>query len=121
MITTDDENQIDELRDFMNKKVQAELPAEKARAHEAQTKIAQQLSQEGSTYVPGLGQKIGSIDSRTYFRLQQENPGCMSDPNYLKELLRDSPKLQARGFDPRPKRSQKKTFAYQEGRLVQIA
>jgi hypothetical protein len=100
MITTDSPDEVEELRQAMNRKVQAELPAEKARARDEQTKIAQKLGREGSVHIPGIGQKIGSIDARTFFRLRQENPGCMEDPTFVRELLRDSPKLRAPGYRP---------------------
>lgn len=112
MISTDSPNEIDELRDLMNAKVQAELPAEKARAAAEQTRIAQKLHAEGSRFVPGLGQKIGSIDARTYFRHLQENPGSMRDPTYIQELLRDSPKLCAPGYKPRVPRKPTYTLVY---------
>lgn len=112
MITTDSPNEVAELRDLMNRKVQAELPAEKARAVAAQTRIAQKLHAEGSVSVPGLGQKIGTIDARTYFRHWQENPGSMTNPEYIQELLRDSPKLCAPGFKPKINRSPNFTKVY---------
>ena len=31
------------------------------------------------------------IDAKTYFRHEQQNPGCMSDSGYTKEFLRDNP------------------------------
>jgi flagellar basal body rod protein FlgC len=31
------------------------------------------------------------IDAQTYFRHEQQSPGCMSDPGYTKEFLRDNP------------------------------
>jgi hypothetical protein len=112
MISTDSPNEIEELRDAINRKVKAELPAEKARAREEQTKIAQKLAREGSVYVPGLGQKIGSIDARTYYRHLQENPGSMRDPGYIQQLLRDSPKLCAPGYRPRVPRRATYTIVY---------
>lgn len=32
-------------------------------------------------------------DARTYFRHEQQNPGCMSDPSYTRELLRDNEEM----------------------------
>lgn len=33
------------------------------------------------------------IDAKTYFRHEQQNPGCTSDKTYMKELLRDNPEM----------------------------
>ena len=33
------------------------------------------------------------IDAQTYFRHEQQNPGCMSDSGYTKDLLRDNPEM----------------------------
>lgn len=105
MFTADCQNEIEPMRDAINRKVKSEMPAEKARAREEQTRIAQKLAREGSRYVPGIGQKMGSIDRRTYFRHELANPGCMRDETYINELLRDSPKLRAPGYTPRVSRS----------------
>jgi hypothetical protein len=32
-------------------------------------------------------------DARTYFRHEQQNPGCMSNESYLRELRRDNPEI----------------------------
>jgi len=101
MITTDSPREVETLREFMNAKVQRELPAEKARAHAEQTRIAQKLQADGPRSMPGLGQKMGSVDARTYFRWQQSHPGSVRDPNFIQEMLRDSPKLRAPGYTPR--------------------
>lgn len=103
MITSDKPGEVESLRATINNKVQREMPAEKARARAAQTRIAQHLQAQGAVKVPGLGQKIGSIDRRTYFRHQQENPGCWQDPGYVHDVLRDSEKLRAPGYRPRLK------------------
>lgn len=122
MITSDNPNEVDQLRRWVFAKANAELPAEKARARSEQTKIADKLAREGSVSVKGIGQKIGSIDRRTYFRLEQENPGCMRDRQFVNELLRDSPKLRAQGYIPQTLgKTGRKTFAYVDGVLTQIA
>lgn len=112
MITSDDPNEVERLRDAINQHVTAGIEAEKALAREEQTRIAQKLRAEGSVSVEGLGQKIGSIDRRTFFRHHQENPGCMQDPDYINQLLRDSPKLRAPGYVPRKSISPTYTIVY---------
>ena len=47
---------------------------------------------EGFTSTPGVQVKA-VIDAKTYFRHEQENPGCMSDKGYTRELLRDNPEM----------------------------
>lgn len=42
--------------------------------------------------IPGMKARA-VYDSRTYFRHEQERPGCMSDPTYTKELLRDNEEM----------------------------
>ena len=32
-------------------------------------------------------------DARTFMRHEQQNPGCMSDEGYLRELRRDNPEI----------------------------
>ena len=33
------------------------------------------------------------IDAKTYFRHEQENPGCWADKQYTREALRDNPEM----------------------------
>lgn len=101
MISTDSPNEVYELRDTLNALVQSQIESEKAKARQEQTEIAKKLRAEGSRSVNGIGQKIGSIDRRTFFRLHQENPGCFQNPEYVDQLLRDSPKLRAPGYVPK--------------------
>lgn len=98
MIVSDTPGQVEALRATINSKVKREMGEEKARARVEQTRIAQKLQSEGSRHVEGLGQKIGSIDARTFFRLHQENPGCWQNEGFIRETLRDSPKLRAPGY-----------------------
>ena len=45
---------------------------------------------ESINFGPGVRAKA-VIDAKTYFRHEQQNPGCMSDSGYTKEFLRDNP------------------------------
>ena len=33
------------------------------------------------------------IDAKTYFRHEQQNPGCWADAQYTREALRDNPEM----------------------------
>jgi hypothetical protein len=33
------------------------------------------------------------IDAKTYFRHEQENPGCWADKSFTKSMLRDNPEM----------------------------
>ena len=40
------------------------------------------------------GMKVqGVYDARTYFRHEQENPGCTSDESYMRDLRRDNEEM----------------------------
>ena len=42
----------------------------------------------------GKGVRARAVyDARTYFRHEQQNPGCMSNESYLRELRRDNPEI----------------------------
>ena len=58
-------------------------------------KVNQQLLP--NEYIDGLGGKIASIDARTYFRWEQQNPGCWSDKGFFREFLRDNPEARTPG------------------------
>lgn len=47
---------------------------------------------ENFNFGPGVRAKA-VIDAKTYFRHEQQNPGCMSDSGYTKELLRDNEEM----------------------------
>jgi len=42
----------------------------------------------------GKGVRARAVyDARTYFRHEQQKPGCMSNESYLRELRRDNPEI----------------------------
>lgn len=57
-------------------------------------KVNQQLLPES---IDGLGPKIASIDARTWYRWEQEHPGCMADKSFLREFVRDNPEARTAG------------------------
>jgi hypothetical protein len=85
---------------MMGELARRNLPAEKAKARQEQQKIARQLRREGSSYIPGIGQKSMRIDARTYHRWHREHPGCWNDTTFQREMARDNPHLCAPGFRP---------------------
>jgi hypothetical protein len=74
------------------------VPAEKARAVLRQAELARAMELEGVVKSDGLGQKIGSIDSRTFMRWWQEFPGCWNDEGFIKKFLKDNPPCRAAGY-----------------------
>ena len=85
--------------------VQAQLPAEKAKA-------AQQMLQTAKDVAAGLapssgdgrGQAVASIPPIVYMRWQQEYPGCWKDKGFVEEFLFDNPQCRLPGYRPRAKR-----------------
>ena len=75
-----------------------DVPAEKARAVLKQAEIARALELEGSIRHEGLGQKIGTIDARTFMRWHQQFQHCWSDPGFIKEFLKNNPCYRAAGY-----------------------
>jgi len=88
----------EEFIDFLLRKVNSELPEEKAKAKEIAAAIGRELTEDGSMYCDGLGQKMGSIDSRTYFRWNAMLPGCWNDKNFVSGFLLHNPQYCAPGY-----------------------
>lgn len=84
----------------LNDRVFREVPAEKAKAVLNQAMIARVLEKTGSIRTEGVGQRVGIVDARTFFRFQQEFPGCWNDKGFRDEFLRDNPHLCAPGYKP---------------------
>lgn len=82
----------------LNDRVFREVPIEKARAVVRQAEIARILEKCGSISVPGIGQRIGVVDSRTFMRWHQENPGFWNDPSSKRRFLADNPQYRAHGY-----------------------
>jgi hypothetical protein len=88
-----------EVRQLWNK-LDASIPAEKERARREGIRIAEELKNEGGHKFDGGGQKMLSIDMRTYIRWQQEFPGCWQDQGFIDEFLRCNPQYCAPGYRP---------------------
>ena len=75
------------------------VPEEKARAIVRQAQLARAMELEGSVRTKeGLGQKIGSIDSRIFMRWWQEHQGCWMDEGFIKDFLKKNPECRAAGY-----------------------
>lgn len=74
------------------------IPEEKVQCDLRQTAIARVVNSVGSLSIPGIGQKIATIDPRLYFRMRAEAGG---DPEFIHSYLRDNPHLCAPGYKPR--------------------
>jgi len=85
------------LREFENDVI-GRVPQEKIDAGLRQAKLARIMRQAGSTYIPGIGQKIAEVDARLYFRMMHS---FGHEENWLKDFLSDNPELCAPGYRPR--------------------
>lgn len=74
-------------RDLYEKNTEA-MAREKHGYMDRQLKARKQMEREtgGDNIRPSA-----VIDAKTYFRHEQQNPGCMSDSTYRKEFFRDNP------------------------------
>lgn len=85
----------------LNDRVLRDVPMEKAMGVVRQAQIARVLEKTGSIRRDGLGQRTGVVDARTFFRFQQEFPGCWNDKGFRDEFLRDNPQCRAEGYKVR--------------------
>jgi hypothetical protein len=90
-----------EFAAHLEKKVRGKLPQEKHEARERQLRIARDLRRDGSVTSNVTGQKLGSIDSRTYFRWQATDNNFWRDPIKVERFLLDNPQCRAPGWRPR--------------------
>lgn len=85
------------VREF-EKEIHGRVPQEKVEVGLRQAKLARIMRQAGSTYIPGIGQKIAEIDARLYFRMMHS---FGNEENWLKDFLADNPELCAPGYRPK--------------------
>lgn len=91
-----------------------QFPQEKAKGASDIAATGRALQAEGSSRMDGLGQKMGSIPGRIYFRWQQMLPGCWQDKQFVEEFLYDNPACCAPGYRPKP-RQLRHGFTYTGG------
>lgn len=85
--------------------VNANLPAEKARAEKEMAQTAKEVRELGleSDSVDGRGQAAASIPAIIYHRWNQLYPGCWRDKQFVDEFLSDNPQCQLPGYKPKAK------------------
>lgn len=82
----------------LDRELRLEVEKEKVEYALRASKIARINSQLIPTEcIDGLGPKVASIDARTYFRWQQEHPGCWDDKTFMREFVRDNPETRTPG------------------------
>ena len=66
------------------------IDEEKAMSRLRQLKIAKREHALGARAVEGIGQLIGVVDSRNYFRWMQEDPDFWRDSKNIDKFLKDN-------------------------------
>lgn len=66
------------------------IAEEKAMSRLKQIEIAKREHAKGARAIEGLGQLIGVIDPRTYFRWMQEDPDFWKDKKNVDKFLKDN-------------------------------
>lgn len=66
------------------------IDEEKALSRLRQVEIAKKEHEKGARAIEGIGQLIGVIDPRTYFRWQQEDPDFWRDKKNVDKFLKDN-------------------------------
>lgn len=74
------------------------IPEEKVQCALRQVQIAKVVHAMGSVSIPGIGQKVATIDSRLWHRMFQESG---KDPDFIYGYLADNPQLCAPGYRPK--------------------
>lgn len=87
------------IREFEDEII-GRIPEEKAQVELRQQMSARIMAQAGSIKVPGLGQKVASIDPRLFFRMQRS---FGHEEHWLQDFLADNPALCAPGYRPKRK------------------
>ena len=91
----------EEFRRALEGKVRGALPAERRDARLRQLRIKRELDAEGSVTSNVTGQKLGSVDARTYYRWNLEWPGCWQIPEFVQAFFADNPQCRNRGWKPK--------------------
>ena len=78
----------EEMAEYLHRKNLKSIEREKHGYMERQLKARKDMEKEGNG---GLLRPSAVYDAKTYFRHEQQNPGCMSDEGYKREYHRDNP------------------------------
>lgn len=91
----------DFLREFADE-ILGTIPQEKVQMQLKEAEIGRVLAAEGSLRsVQGLGQKLGEVPARLWFRWRQQYPGCWEDDAFVQEFFADNERLKAHGWKPK--------------------
>jgi len=90
---------LDRLERELRFELQDQMSVEKMTYAVRQAMIQEELLERGPMRtIDGLGQHLGEIDARTFFRWDREEPGCWNDRNWVRKYVKDNPEAAA----PRP-------------------
>lgn len=81
------------------REIEGKIPEEKVKADLNQKMLARVMVNQGSTQIDGLGQMAARINSRLFFRLQQQHGNAVHE--WLPEYLKDNPDMCAKGYRPK--------------------
>jgi hypothetical protein len=79
--------------------IEGTIPEEKVKNELNQAMLARIMAAQGSTKIEGLGQQAARINSRLFFRLQQQHGNAVHE--WLPEYLKDNPHMCAKGYRPK--------------------
>lgn len=88
-------------RKLMNDWALRYVDDEKAKSVVNRAQIARVLEKCGSIQAPGIGQRTGAIDPRTFMRWHQTQPGMWDDKKEREYFLAENRQYCAQGFRPR--------------------
>lgn len=90
------------LRQF-EKEILGRIPDEKAQAELRQQEIGKYLVEQGSACIEGIGQRIGAVDIKTYYRwIGEYGPECWQDKGFIRDFFMDNKGLKDKGWNPKP-------------------
>ncbi len=106
------------IREFINE-VRGTIPAEKIKADLDEAFIGRALIAEGPVKGPGgLGQKLGEIPARVFYRWSQEFPGCWQNKEFVDEFFRDNSRLKSPGWTPKAAKALRHGVTFVGGKSV---
>ena len=87
------------LREYADE-VLGTIPEEKAKLDLQAASMGRMLLDEGPLAIEGVGQKLGEIPARIFFRWQNQWPDCWANKEFVTEFLRDNPQYRCPGWKP---------------------
>lgn len=77
------------------------IPEEKAQAELRAASIGRMMLDDGPLAIEGIGQKLGEVDARTWFRWNNQFPGCWQNKEFCNEFFKDNPQYRSPGWTPK--------------------